>query len=476
VKIASRDNPVRLSWLREQGLRLKPATYLSGAFEARKLLERLSVRKEPLADLTAGYNGGIFNGPKFVRVYVTDPERGVPFIRTTDMMEADLSTLPLVSWTKVAQKLPYLRLEPRMTLISCSGTVGRMSYVRKDMDGYWSSQDVMKVQPDPARIPSGYLYTFLRSRFGVPIVASQAYGSIIQHIEPPHISGLPVPRFDSALEQEIHELVEEAAALRAEFQSGVTGATEDLFRTAGLEELLDLGWHDQRDLGFAQRGLTSMTLRALNHQPRARRILDALRSVEHVTLGEVCAGGQLSRGLRFLRVDGPADPNYSYQLVGQRQAFWLRPEGRWISKAKTPAEVLADEGTVLVAARGTLGENEVYCRSIYVGGSWTDKAYSEDFLRVRSSTPSFPGAYLFALLRSEAMFRVLRSMSTGGKQQDIHEGLRAQIPVPLLTAPDRERIAETIRTAYRKRDEADEKEDRALELLEKAVSEHSKTG
>ncbi|MFF9113041.1 restriction endonuclease subunit S [Streptomyces sp. NPDC014805] len=475
MKIASRDNPVRLSWLREQGLRLKPATYLSGAFEARKLLERLSVRKEPLADLTAGYNGGIFNGPKFSRVYVNDPRYGVPFLGSTDMMEADLTHLPLLSRKKVAEKLPYLRINPGMTLISCSGTVGRMSYVRKDMAEIWSSQHVMKVQPNPGRVPSGYLHTFLRSRFGVPIVTSQAYGSIVQHIEPPHIAGLPVPRFDSALEQEIHELVEEAAALRAEFQSGVSGATEDLFRTAGLEELLDFGWHGKRQLWFQPRRLTATSLRALNYEPRAQRILDALRSVDHVTLGEVCAGGQLGSGARFKRID--AEPGHgAVCLIGQRQGFWIRPEGRWISARLAPPGIFAKDETVMIPSQGTLGENEVFCRAIFVTGSWLQYAYTQHFLRVVSGTPEISGAYLFALLRSEAMFRVLRSMSTGGKQQDIHEGLRAQIPVPLLTAPDRERIAETIRTAYRKRDEADEKEDRALELLEEAVSEHSKTG
>lgn len=476
MKIASKDNPVRLGWLREQGLRMDAAPYLSGAFEARKLLERLPVRKDLLGDLTAGYNGGIFNGPQFRRVYVLDAEHGVPFMGSKDMLRSDFTDLPRLSKADATSaKLSYLQVKPGMTLISCSGFyAGRRAYVRPDMAGFWSSQDVLKVEADPGRIRAGYLYAFLASRFGEALVKSSVYGSAIKHIEPHHITGLPVPRFDSVLEKEIHDLVEEAAALRAEFQSGVVGATEDLFRTAGLEELIDLRWHDQpRDLAFPQRGLTSTTLRALNFQPRAQRILDALRGVDHLTLGEVCKGGQLSRGLRFMRVDGPEDPRYSYQLVGQRQAFWLRPEGRWISKAKTPIEVLAEDGAVLVAARGTLGEYEVYCHAMYVGGSWATKAYSEDFLRIRSSDSSFPGAYLFALLRSEAMFRVLRSMSTGGKQQDIHETLRAQIPVPVLTAPDRERIAETIRSAYRKRDEADKKEDRALELLEQAVLEHS---
>ena len=43
------------------------------------------------------------------------------------------------------------------------------------------------------------------------------------------------------------------------------------------------------------------------------------------------------------------------------------------------------------------------------------------------------------------------------------------MPVPECTPADRERIAETVRQAYRWRDEADELEDRAQELLDAAV-------
>ncbi|WEV25840.1 restriction endonuclease subunit S [Streptomyces sp. 71268] len=473
MKTASTDNPVRLSWLREQGLRLDAAPYLSGAFAANQLLKGIPVRKDPLSDLTAGHNGGIFNGPKFSRLYVNDPEVGVPFLGSTDMMEADLTHLPLLGH-EVANKFPYLEIQPGMTLISCSGTIGRMAYVRPDMRGIWSSQHVMKVQANPARVKSGYLNTFLRSRFGVPIITSHAYGAIIQHIEPHHIADLPVPRFGEDVENRIHDLVEEAASLRAEFQSGLEEATRDLFTTARLEKLLDTRWHDQpRDLGFTQRGITPTTLRALNYQPRARRIINDLREVDHVLLGDICKGGQLSRGLRFSRVEGAEGSQYSYKLVGQRQAFWLRPEGRWVSKANTSPEVLAQDETILVASQGTLGENEVFGRPIFATGSWLAYAFSEHFLRVRPGGSPFTGAYLFAFLRSESMFRVLRSMSTGGKQQDIHTGLCAEIPVPLLTADDRDRITETTRTAYRKRDEADAKEDLALDLLEKAVAQHT---
>ena len=47
--------------------------------------------------------------------------------------------------------------------------------------------------------------------------------------------------------------------------------------------------------------------------------------------------------------------------------------------------------------------------------------------------------------------------------------LRREVPVPECTPADRERIAETVRQAYRWRDEADQMEDRAQELLEAAV-------
>ena len=170
-----------------------------------------------MQSLTAGHNGGLFNGPIFRRVYLFDPEHSVPFLGSKDMMTADLTTLPRLRKSDAeSRSLSYLRLKPGMTLISCSGfNAGRRSYARPDMDGIWSSQDVLKVEPDPAKIPSGYLYAFLASQLGESLVKGSVYGSSVRHIEPHHLIDLPVPRFDPALEQKIHDLVEESARLRA---------------------------------------------------------------------------------------------------------------------------------------------------------------------------------------------------------------------------------------------------------------------
>ncbi|MBO1414018.1 restriction endonuclease subunit S [Streptomyces sp. FH025] len=471
MKIASLSNPVMSSWLAEQGLRLDASPYVSGSLKTKKLLEQLP-KIEPLAGLTRGHNGGIFNGPMFRRVYLTDPEHSVPFLGTKDMMAADLTGLPRLRKSDAeSATLSYLRLKPGMTLISCSGfNAGRRSYVRPDMGDCWSSQDTLKVEPDPEKIKSGYLYAFLLSRFGESLVRGSVYGSAVKHIEPHHIAGLPVPRLGADLEGRIHRLIESSARLRAQHQADLVAATKDFFESNGLPELNELRWHQQeRDLGFEVASIESASLRALNFAPRAQRLIEKLGSVSGRSLGSICEGGTLRTGARFKRID--SDPGHGVRLIGQRQSFWLRPEGRWINEAQAPDDIRVIDETILIAARGTLGENEVYSRSIFVTGSWLKHAYSQDYVRLISGDSEVSGAYLFAFFRSEAAFRALRSFSVGGKQQEYHPQFLRELHIPLARPADRARIAETVRGAYKKRDRADVLEDKALALLTTAIEE-----
>ncbi|MGZ3116803.1 methylation-associated defense system restriction endonuclease subunit S MAD5 [Streptomyces sp. H62] len=467
MKLVNTDNPVRAGWLIEQSARLDATPYLSGAYEARKLLERLP-RTEPLADITRRGNG-IFHAGRVARRWVSSPEHGVPFFSSTDILEADFSFLPYIARSVVAN-YPRLIIERGWTLITRSGSIGRIAYARPDVDGYACSEDLLRVAPDEQKIRPGYLNAFLQSRYGIPIVVSQASGSIIQHIEPSHIADLPVPRFDTEVEERIHDLIQGAADLRAGFQRKVRAATEDLFESAGLAALADLRWHEMpRPWGFEVKGINSMSLRALNHDERAQKIRDSIRSIPHKLLGEICEEGELERGNRFKRIE--AGPGNGIPLVGQRQAFWMRPEERRIALKKSELELVkVKDETTLVAARGLLTEGALIGRAAFISKNWQKTyGFSEDFLRVRSGDPEISGAYLFAYMRSDASFRVMRSLCAGTGPQDIHAILRRQVPIPLCPPADRERIANTVRSAYRDRDEADRLEDEALRLLDEAV-------
>jgi len=168
------------------------------------------------------------------------------------------------------------------------------------MDGIWSSQDVLKVVPVPDRIPPGYLYAFLSSRYGVPLVVSGTYGAIIQHIEPEHIADLPVPRFGADFEQEVAQAIESAAIARVVASQHRRSAIE-LFQAK-------IGWNDQAKL-LAHAPMASTLLGrmdAFHYSPRVEAGRSALASYHGERLGDrVRRVFEPNRGSR-LKVEDPA--------------------------------------------------------------------------------------------------------------------------------------------------------------------------
>lgn len=186
-------------------------------------------------------------------------------------------------------------------------------------------------------------------------------------------------------------------------------------------------------------------------------------------MGEICKNGELRSGLRFKRID--CDTEFAVKLLGQKEVFRFEPEGRWISANHAPDDIFVQDETILIAAQGTLGESEVFCRAEFITGSWLDHVYSQHFIRVRSGVSDISGAFLFAFLRSETAFRCLRSMSMGSKQQDIHKTLLQNLPVPMPPKNIRAEIENTVRKAYQFRQKASLVEDEAVKLVEQTIEE-----
>ncbi len=465
---------IRSSWMEAYGYRLDCQPYLGGALEAKIILERLSLKKEPLSSLTVGHNGGIYNGPHFARTYVDSEEYGVPFVSSSGMLHSDLSRLPLLSRRQTADRsLAFLRLGRGTSLISCSGTIGRMAYVRSGMEGMWSSQDILKVVPNEERIPSGYLYAFLSSNFGVPLVASGTYGAIIQHLEPHHIADLPVPRLGTRVERRIHALIEDAAGSLDRYGRLLASATEALLQEIGMVDISPSQWSaDTRRLGWSQETIEPITLRALNYDARVIPYFQTLRSRSYSELGSLCEPEAFRGRTVFKRLD--AEGEYSVRLVGQREAFHIRPDGRLISRASVEdLGLMVPPGATLIPAQGTLGEQELYCRAVYATRRTSEYLFSGGFLRCVPRQAEIPGGFLFAFLRSNVAFRMLRSMSVGDKRQEQHAELILRMPIPRLEKRREAAIARQINEAADCFDHALDCEDKARAILENAIQEQA---
>lgn len=449
------------TWLEQNGRRLDCGPYMSGAIEAAELMKQFEA--EPLENLSSD----IFHAGREGRQYVLDSQHGVPFMGSTDILAFDLTYQPLLSKKQVSRN-PQFTIRKGWTLITRSGTTGRMAFARKSMDGMACSEHVMRISPDTSKVKEGYIFAYLSSRFGIPLVVSGTYGSIIQSIEPHHVSNLPVPRLGE-VESIADHLIQQSGDLLSTSQEKLNEATALYFDAVGLSDITPTDWHSWgSDLGFTT-SANVKSLRALNFNPRFDRLCSQIKQGPYKLLGELCREGTLRRGNIFKRVD--ADPEHAYQLIGQKQIFWLRPEGRWISKASVREEVIVPDGTILVAAQGTLGEGELFCRAEFITGDTLNRAYSEHFLRVIADETKIEQGALFAFMRSETAFRMLRSASTGSKLQDFHYAVLPSLPIPHPDQPVRKKCHDLVMEAYQSRDEAIRLEDEARSLVERTIVE-----
>lgn len=456
------------SWIQRWGLRLDTSPYLGGAVEARFTLEEASFKKQPLHDLTIGHNGGIYNGPMFRRNYVDSAEYGVPFLTSGSMLKADLSDLPYLRRKDAeSPKLSYLRLTAGTTMISCSGTIGRMVYARPDMEGMWASQDILKVVPDTSKIKSGYLHAFLTSKFGVPLVTSGTYGAIIQHIEPEHIADLPVPRLGGTIERRAHELVEAAATLRAEASSILAKAFQLLSVEANLPDLE----RPPSPYPFSIRSVNSGGLRSrFDAFFHSKYHHEATKAIKHCKSGATTVA-ELSASVveptRFKR-NRIEDDRYGVPFFGTSGLFWSDPIPIYMIPKVGAEQYIVHRRSLLVPRSGQIS-GIIGC-VVLPYGDVLGGAVTEDAIRINCHDETSAG-YLYVALSCTHGVRQLKARAYGSSIPHLDVANIAAVSVPQLAPHLRNQIGMLGLRVAELRDDAIRSERGARELVEKSIEE-----
>ena len=459
---------IRSSWMADYSHRLDCMPYVGGALETKLRLRKLKNTVQ-LQSLTKGVDGGIYNGPQFVRNYVESPDQGVPFMTGSTMQLADLSNLPFLSKHDAhSAKLSYLEIQPGMTLISCSGSIGKMAYARPEMKGVWSSQDVLKVVADPDKIQSGYLYAYLSSRFGVPLLVSGTYGSIIQHLEADQIADLPVPRLGDALEHEIHTLVEQAAELRTKASAQKTNAISTFVDSCALPTPLPI-WRYPTPL-FGQATLLQLAQRMdstyyIAPCAEARAAFDAAAKFgERKALGEIA---EVFIPTIFKRLYAP-DPAQGVPYITGADVFCIQPKTDQYLMRSVASEnrlVLKNGMLVLHEAGQRYG---LIGRGVMVGRTLHGFACTNNMVRLVPHDSEETG-YIFAVLSSEFGIRLLKREGAGSSIPHLDSSRISAVSIPWPKEAIRRKVATLAHDARECWDRADELENQAIAKLVEVV-------
>jgi len=452
-------------WLDKNGRRLDCGPYMSGAIEA---IETLKQHKtESLSSLTTGHKDGIFNGPRFPRIYVDDSANGVPFLRSTDILDADLSSVSLLSKKQVAGN-PALIIEEGWTLITCSGTIGRMAYARSDMVGMAGSQDFMRVVPDTEKINPEYLFSFLSGKFGVPIVISGTYGAIIQHIEPAHIADLPVPRLGE-IEDQAHDLVQKAADLRTEATFLLREAGAKVNEAFGFPEKLALS-HRNFSCAVASSNNVLARMEATFHDGIAQesdRLLDAVPSKDYLNdLG--ISFGETGRLKQVFVEEKFGEP---FLTSGEifRQVY---APSRFLSRRLLPDDNswATQEGDLLLARSGQVGG--IIGRGLWADSRFNNACVSVDVIRISAQNASILPGYLYAyLFLTDVGYRQLIRTAAGSSVPHLSVSDVQKFVIPRSDSAFEEEINDMVWKTGRDRAEAQQAEDEARVLVERTIKE-----
>ena len=180
---------VDATWLvQSSNLRLDAGYYNPRLAEALDLIKRSGIPVQPLGEVT----DKIFIPPRFKRIYVKE-EYGIPFLQGRHIPQFQPTDVKYLS--KTAQKrLELWIIKSGWVLVTCSGTIGRVTVAPKHWDGWAASQHIMRIIPkEDSPCPSGYLYAFLSSPIGQVQLTSTIYGAVVDEITEDHARGIMVP-------------------------------------------------------------------------------------------------------------------------------------------------------------------------------------------------------------------------------------------------------------------------------------------
>lgn len=415
-------------------------------------------RLEPLEEVCVP--NGVFIPSRFRRIFVDDSEHGAPYLTGGSIMQAD----PLVGAKRLSYRftsnMDELALKERMTLVTCSGTIGNTVYVNANFVGAVGSPDLLRIVADPCQILPGYLYAFLGSPLGRALIKQKTYGAVVPHIEAHHVLDLPIPRLDAATEQRIHDLVERAAALRVEAlrlqgdarQLASASLGVDLSQLATVRlQVIPISRLDQR-------------LEATYHA--AREVAYAAFRFCRVPMAHV---GDLMLDMFYLgklhRVfvsDG--DHGVPLLSIADAQKSTLMSE-KFVSKvlSRNVNRAILRQGYVLVSRVGTPGL-VTYVRREMAGMAGTDHLVR----LVCDESKILPG-YLYSILSSPMGYALLVGSAHGSVQLVLPPEYIAHVAIPLLPLAEQRPIHELIERYGEALTGASESEAEAQALLADAL-------
>ena len=448
---------VKLSDVRAHDLRLEASVF---DFDCINGVDKIkSCRygfKNLLDDITNAWHA-----PRFKRNYVSIKSlKAVPFLGSSEMLDVKPKAVKFISRDMVENL--NLFVKKGWVLISCSGTIGNVSFVNETLSRFALSQHMIKLE---CKNFGGYIYACLKCKEVQAQIQSLVYGAVIPEIEPEHLERVIIPDAPEDLKRRIHDLIVKSYELRDESNALIDEAEQILIDELNLPPLED--FQNQKIFSVKLSNLRGR-LDASFHAPIVQRIIDHLKA--HAAEVTTVADNRISRAVilpgRFKRVY--VDEGHGRIFIGGKQIGELDPSNKkYLSNIhhadRISNELELRENMTLITCSGTIGKVAL------VPKHWENWAASQHVIRIIPASVDVAG-YLNIFLASDFGQELIKRNTYGAVVDEIDDKQVSAVPVPLLKNNSAQiRINSLALSANEKRYEAYTLEQEALKLLDAEI-------
>lgn len=349
---------VSLSDVLNRGKRLEASRF---NIEKIRYEEILKSNKYPLITLlNEEYVVDCYNGSRTKREYISpNNKNAVMFLGGSEILDVYPKTEKYLDYTN--SKYESYKVKKNDILLTCSGTLGKISLVSDSIKNSLISQHVIKIRLKELQ---GYLYAFLKTDLAQCLIKSNKYGSLVSHIEPEHLKEILIPNPPIAIKKKIHDLVMESYSSRDESNKLIDEATKimiDELELPSIEDLMKEAFSYSKDINSFSTKLSDLDgrLEGSYHIP----LIDVIE--KHVSkhanlryLDDKALVKDIILPGRFTRVY--VTKEHGVPFIGGKDLFQLKSEtGKYLSKKahknRLEKELLIKENSIILPSRGTLG-------------------------------------------------------------------------------------------------------------------------
>lgn len=409
-----------------------------------------------------------YHAPRFKRNYVTkDHERAVGFLGSSDMLDIKPQNYKYIT-ADLANRL-NLFCPKNTVLVSCSGTIGNVSYVTKTLLPFAFSQHIIRLECEEY---SGYIYCCMKNQNIQTQLQSLIYGAVIQEIEPEHLSRVYIPNAPDSIKAKINDLIMLSYDLRDESNALIDQAQALLVKELNLPPISEIKvdtLDKSKSVQTFNVKLSEMAGRAdaSYHVPIVDAIVDILKknAAEVTTVRDERISSDVVLPGRFKRVY--VEKDYGVKFIGGKEMHQLIPTTeKYLSKKAHKKQLEGSLGikpySILTPARGSLGDVELPCKHFY---SW---AISDNMMQILSNKNVC--GYLYIFLNSEYGKALIQRFTYGGVVDAIEPFHIQSVEVPILRNQDvQKQINDLALQANEKRYKAYLLEQEALKVLDEEV-------